>query len=121
MTTTSDVGCDTPGETFYDATSTSTDSASETILSFDSISCNALCDLLLDTDTIPKFLYYKHQKNTNPNNQDQYPAHVIVPHIEHGGDRYEYVQLKYPAKRKMILDTDDESSSDHISSESLVD
>ena len=92
--TTSNIECYIIGEKVDDASSISTDPDPETILSVDSMSCNAMCDLLLDTDTIPTFPHFKHETSTDQHNQALYPVNVIVSRVENTDDRYENIQRK---------------------------
>ena len=117
----SNVDCDSSGDTSDNSSLISTFSQDDAISSFTLESCDAICDLLIETDTIPTFQYCKQRYQMNSESPTLYPANIIIPNKGNTGDRYEYVRMKYPIARKMILDTDDGSDSDCILSEFSVD
>jgi len=114
------IACNSSGDASDDSNSISTFSQNDSISSCSLESCHAICDLLIETDTIPTFPYYQHQHQMESESPDLYPTNIIVPTMENTGDRYEFVRMKHPVVRKMILGTDEESDSDYSSSEFSV-
>jgi len=117
---TSNTAGNSSGDAFDDSTSVSTYSQDDAISSYTIVSCNAICDLLLETDTIPTFPYYKHQYQMDTEDPALYPETILISNMENTGDRYANVRMKCPVARNMIIDTDEESDSDYGSSEFSV-